>query len=109
MATQINAYLAGACRGNTSEAFRVGSTNDHVHIACSLLRTLTISNLLEEIKKTSSMWMKKQDQTLRNFAWQSGYAVFSISQSQLPAVMCYIDNQPEHHRVKTYQEEVISL
>jgi len=107
--SQLHAYLAGACRALGAEAFRVGGTDDHVHIACSLPRTSAISKLLEEIKKSSSAWMKDQDITLRHFAWQSGYGVLSLGQSQLPALIRYINSQNEHHRHKTFKEELIDF
>ena len=105
----LHAYLAGACRALKSEAYRVGGTNDHVHIACTLPRTVTTAKLVEEIKKSSSMWMKNQPSSRRSFTWQSGYGVFSLGQSQLPALIDYIDRQHEHHRTKTFQEELVSF
>ena len=69
----LHAYLAGACRAVGSKAYRVGGTDNHVHIACTLPRTLTVNKLLEEIKKSSSAWVKKQDGKFRPFAWQAGY------------------------------------
>ena len=75
----LHAYLAGA--------YRVGDTDDHVHIACTLPRTLTVSKLLEEIKKSSSVWVKNQDDKLRSFAWQAGYGAFSVGASQVPVLL----------------------
>ena len=105
----LHAYLAGACRAVGSEAYRVGGADDHVHIACTLPRTLTVSKLLEEIKKSSSVWVKDQNDRFRLFAWQSGYGAFSLGQSQLPVVLRYIDNQREHHRSHTFKEEFLSF
>ena len=79
----LHAYLAGICHGLKSEAYRVGGTANHVHMACTLPRTLSISKLLEEIKKSSSVWIKKQDESLNSFAWQAGYGAFSLGRSQL--------------------------
>ncbi len=103
---KLHAYLAGACRAVKSEAYRVGGTDNHVHIACTLPRTLTISNLLEEIKKSSSAWIKKQDTGLNSFSWQAGYGAFSLGQSQLNRLINYIDNQHEHHKNRTFKEEL---
>jgi len=86
-----------------------GGTEDHVHIACSLPRTLTQSKLLEETKRASSIWMKQQEGGPRNFSWQSGYGIFSLGQSQLPTLIQYIDNQEEHHRRKSFKEELLEL
>jgi REP element-mobilizing transposase RayT len=107
--TNLHAYLAGTCRALESEAFRVGGTENHIHLACTLPRTLTQSKLLEEMKKSSSAWIKKQPRCPAYFSWQAGYGAFSVSQSQLPALVRYIDGQEEHHRTKTYEEEVIEL
>jgi putative transposase len=103
------AYLAGACRNIGCHAYRVGGTEDHVHIACTLPRTLTVSKLLEEIKKTSSVWLKKQDDHFRSFAWQAGYGAFSLGESQLAQLLRYIDNQHDHHRLCSFQEEFKDL
>ena len=105
----LRAYLAGACRAVGSEAYRVGGTDNHVHIACTLPRTLTVSKLLEEIKKSSSAWVKKQDDKFRSFAWQAGYGVFSVGESQVPVLLRYIDNQQEHHRSSTFEEEFLNF
>ena len=91
------------------EAFRVGGTFDHVHIACTLPRTLTMAKLVEEIKKPSSIWMKKQDGGSSHFSWQAGYGIFSLGQSQLQSLLQYIDNQEEHHRRRSFQEELKEL
>ncbi len=77
---ELHAYLAGACRAVGCEAYRVGGTQDHVHIACTLRRTLTVSKLLEEVKKTSSAWIKGKSPQSSDFAWQAGYGAFSLGQ-----------------------------
>lgn len=106
---KLHAYLAGVCRAKGSEAYRVGGTDDHVHIACTLPRTLTMAKLVEEIKKPSSSWMKQQEGGTAQFSWQAGYGIFSLGQSQLPALLRYIDNQEEHHRTKSFKEEFLEL
>jgi len=105
----LHAYLAGACRAVGSDAYRVGGTDDHVHLACSLPRTLSVSKLLEEIKKSSSSWVKTHGSKYAGFSWQSGYGAFSLGQSQLPAILRYIDGQEEHHRKQTFKEELVDL
>ncbi|MBN2309900.1 MAG: IS200/IS605 family transposase [Candidatus Hydrogenedentes bacterium] len=105
----LHAYLAGACRSAGSHALRVGGTDDHVHIACVLPRTLTVSDLVEGIKVSSSRWMKTGDAACDDFAWQAGYGAFSLGQSQLKALVRYVDNQEEHHRKLTFKEEFLQL
>ena len=86
-------------------AYRVGGVSDHVHLALSLPRTLTQSDLVKELKTTSNHWLEKQDARFSAFAWQRGYGIFSIGKSQLPALTEYIDTQEEHHRTRTFQDE----
>ncbi len=105
----LHAYLAGACRGIGGEAYRVGGTDDHVHIACLLPRTMTVAKLLEEVKKSSSAWVKQRGAGYGGFAWQAGYGAFSVGQSQMETLLRYIDNQEEHHRTQTFQEEFVEF
>jgi putative transposase len=109
VAADLHAYLAGICRALGSEAFRVGGTQDHVHIACTLPRTLTVSKLLEEIKSSSSAWIKTKDSRCRDFAWQAGYGAFSLGQSQLGALLQYIDRQVVHHQSTSFHDELLEL
>jgi len=109
VAVDLHAYLAGICRALGSEAFRVGGTQDHVHIACTLPRTLTVSKLLEEIKSSSSTWLKTRDLGCRDFAWQAGYGAFSLGQSQLAALLRYIDCQVEPHQSLSFHDELLEL
>ncbi len=102
-------YIAGTCRGQKSEAYRVGGTEDHLHIACTLPRTLAVSKLVQEIKASSSAWIKQRDSRCREFAWQAGYGAFSLGQSQLDVLIRYIDAQHEHHKTMTFQEEFIEF
>ncbi len=103
----LHAYIAEICRACNSNAYRVGGIDNHIHIACSLPRTITVSKLLEEIKRSSSKWMKTISPEYANFAWQNGYGVFSLGQSRLPYLVRYIDNQKEHHRRKSFQQELL--
>jgi REP element-mobilizing transposase RayT len=101
----LHAYLATVAREFGCTCPRVGGVADHVHLAIGLSRTQTVAALVEELKTTSSRWLKGQSPALSNFAWQRGYGVFSVSPSDLPALIGYIDAQDEHHRNKTFQDE----
>jgi REP-associated tyrosine transposase len=109
MRPRMHAYLATICRDPGAELVRVGGVADHVHIVTTLPRTLSQAELVEQIKKTSSKWIKELDARYRSFFWQRGYGVFSVSPSQLEAVLQYIDTQQEHHRTRTFQEEYREL
>ena len=106
---RMHGYLAAICRDLGAELVHVGGVADHVHIVTTLPRILSQAELIEEIKKASSKWIKTLDARYRGFFWQRGYAGFSVSQSQLDAVLAYIDAQPEHHRTHTFQEEYREL
>jgi len=96
-------YLAATCTANGCSAHKVGGTADHVHAVGSLARTVAAADPIEEIKKSSSKWMKTKG--VPAFAWQNGYGAFTIGQSQLDAVVAYVAGQKEHHRRWTSQEE----
>jgi REP element-mobilizing transposase RayT len=82
---------------------------DHVHILFEIARSVSISQAVEEIKKTSSRWLKTQSPIPDDFGWQNGYGIFSVSVSLLETVRAYIANQREHHRVRSFQEELRGL
>ncbi len=107
--SRLHAYQATVARDARCEAYRVGGTADHVHLAVRLSRTIAIAELVEHLKTSSSMWLKAQQSDLRRFAWQSGYGAFSVSPGELQALIAYIENQQEHHRVRTFQEEYLAL
>ena len=102
---RMHAYLATLCRDCDCAAYRVGGAADHVHIAARLARTVSQAELLEKIKRTSSAWIKNQGEQYESFFWQSGYGDFSVGWSQLEELVRYIDNQEQHHRKQTFQEE----
>ena len=83
----------------------INSVADPVHLLFNMGRTVTLAQVVEDVKKSSSKWIKTQGPVLADFAWQAGYGAFSVSESNVPKVANYIRNQEEHHRVKTFQEE----
>ena len=102
---KLHAYLATVARNAGCEASRVGGIADHVHLALRLSRTLSIADLIETLKTTSSKWLKTQSPGLAAFAWQRGYGCFSVGPSDLESLCEYIDRQEEHHKRRTFQEE----
>ena len=103
--SKLHAYLATVARNTDCEAYRVGGVADHVHLAIRLSRTITIAALVESLKTASSKWLKSQSPDLAAFSWQRGYGCFSISPSDLDALRAYIDDQENHHRTRTFQDE----
>ena len=98
-------YLGGICKGLDCNPIRVGGTDDHIHILCTLSRKITQASLIEQLKVESSKWMKTKGINYRQFYWQHGYGIFSVNPTEIEAVVNYINNQREHHRSKTFQEE----
>jgi REP element-mobilizing transposase RayT len=102
------AYLGGIARENKFKAECVGGVENHVHLLLELPATLAVSKAVQLLKGGSSMWIKDtfpEIPGIRQFAWQDGYAAFTVSRSQLAEVERYIGNQREHHRVNTFEEE----
>jgi putative transposase len=106
---RMHAYLAAVCRDLGAQLVRVGGVADHVHIVTTLPRTLSQAQMIDRIKKVSSKWIKTLDARYRGFFWQRGYGAFSVSPSQLDAVLQYVDTQQDHHRTRTFQDEYREL
>ena len=102
---KAHAFLAGAVRQCDCEAYRVGGVADHVHLAVRLSRTLSVADLVKEVKSASSKWLKEQGSEFDGFYWQQGYGAFSVGMSQKETLLHYINTQEEHHRTRTFQDE----
>ena len=100
--------MHGIVENNKSKLILANGTANHVHLLISLGKTMDISELIGDIKRDSSVWIKEQGD-FRNFYWQEGYGAFSIGQSQVPAVVQYIQNQKEHHAKQDYKTEFRDL
>ena len=102
----MHAYLVSVHRVYESPALIIGGAADHVHILCTLSNNYTASKLIGETKRHSSEWAKHQGTAeTTQFQWQTGYGVFSVSESNVDSVRNYIENQEEHHRTVIFQEE----
>ena len=106
---RLHAYIGKLIGVAGCKEIRAGGVGDHVHILFLLSRDTTISHIVEEIKRNSSRWLKTLDAYYHNFAWQGGYAAFSVSQSVADKTLHYINNQGEHHRHKSFNEEYIKF
>lgn len=102
---ELYSYMAGIARTYESQVHEIGGVEDHVHILVSLPRTLPLSKLVEDIKKGSSKWIKTKGSLYADFAWQNGYAAFSIGQSGYEDLRKYIQTQKDHHKNLSFQDE----
>jgi REP element-mobilizing transposase RayT len=106
---ELYPYMASVFRAVGCPTQAGNGTADHCHWLFRLGRTVTLADVVEEVKKQSSRWLKTKGESFRHFAWQAGYGAFSVSASNLPAVGGYIAQQKDHHRTLSYQDEVRTL
>ena len=102
-------YVGGIVREFDAKMLAVNGACDHVHLLLSLPTGLPIADLMRTVKTRSSKWVHETMPAARSFAWQPGYAAFSVSESNLPQVKQYIAAQEEHHRNVSFMEEFLTL
>ncbi len=102
---EVYAYQASVFHEMGCPALIINGMADHVHALFGLSRTIAICDVVEEVKKRSSKWMKTKGVAFTTFQWQAGYGAFSIGESGVAATRQYIANQKEHHRQKSFQDE----
>lgn len=98
-------YIHGIVENNGSKLIIANGTANHIHLLISLGKKIDIGELVGDIKRDSSSWIKKKETKFRNFYWQRGYGAFSIGQSQVKDVMKYISKQKEHHTKQNFKDE----
>jgi REP element-mobilizing transposase RayT len=103
---ETHRYLGGILANHDCQPLIVGGVADHVHFLSTLSRTCEPAEIIKEVKRGSSLWLKTKTPDLRDFAWQSGYGIFSIGFSQVETVRNYIAGQEEHHRNVSFQDEL---
>ena len=103
---QVHAYMIGVLSNLKCPSICLNSVRDHIHVCLNLHRTVAIAKVVEELKTSSSKWMK---QTEPLFQWQGGYGAFSIGQSQVSTVKKYIAGQERHHARVSFQDEFREL
>ncbi|MGH9431252.1 MAG: IS200/IS605 family transposase [Terriglobia bacterium] len=109
MKDELFAYMGGIVNKLGGHSLLVNGVADHVHMLLVQPPSLPLADLMEKVKANSSSWVKKRFPACRNFAWQIGYAAFSVSESQVEQVKKYIAGQEEHHRIVSFQEELIAF
>jgi REP element-mobilizing transposase RayT len=100
----VHAYFAGIARNLGLEYVHVGDVEDHLHFLARFNPTQSISAIVGQLKQSSSIWIR--DSHEREFRWQRGFGAFSVSLSRVPGVIRYIARQEEHHKRKTFAEEL---
>ncbi|MCC6970142.1 MAG: IS200/IS605 family transposase [Phycisphaerales bacterium] len=103
---ELYAYIGGICRRMDSPLLAMNGTADHVHLLVSLAKTIALADLMLNIKRDSSKWLKDKDAAMSDFAWQQGYFAFSIGESSREALLTYIANQKQHHQSTDFRDEM---
>jgi len=109
MRGRLHAFLGAASREIDCPPLQVGGVADHVHVLARVGRGISQSDWIKELKRVSSRWIKTQGGVLADFQWQRGYAVFSVSPSNLERVRAYVAAQEKHHARFDYQRELRTL
>ena len=102
-------FIGGIARAHRMTALQVGGVEDHIHALVTAPPTIAPCQIAQFLKGDSSKWIHEEFSTLRNFGWQDGYAAFTVSKSNIPQLIKYIQNQRAHHRKKTFQEEYLEF
>jgi REP element-mobilizing transposase RayT len=105
---RLHEYLGGTLQGLGGFPEGIGGVADHVHILVGLKATHCLADVMRELKKAATIWVR-QEIGIASFAWQDGYAAFTVSATSRPAVRGYIANQEEHHRMKPFREELLEM
>jgi len=106
---ELYAYIGGIIKQNASFPIKINGTENHLHVLSTLSKNLSLANLVEEIKKNSSRWIKTKNIYYQDFAWQGGYAGYSVSQSKITVVANYIERQKEHHQKQSFKDEYLQF
>ena len=106
---QLYDQIRGVCINRKCNPIRINGVEDHVHIFCHLSKEISTADLIRDIKRSSSYWIKHIDPTLGDFNWQSGYGAFNIGNSQREALIKYINHQEEHPKHWSFEDEFKSL
>lgn len=104
----LYAYIGSIINDNNSIPIQINGMDNHLHILCVMSKNISLAKLVEEIKRHSSRWIKTRGSHYKQFAWQGGYAGFSVSQSLHNKIKRYIENQEEHHKKITFREEFVA-
>jgi putative transposase len=106
---RIWAYLGGVARHHKMTPIQIGGIEDHLHALVMARPTLTPFEIAKYLKGDSSKWIREEFPDLLNFGWQDGYAAFTVSKSNVPSVVSYIQNQRAHHQTQTFQAEYLEF
>lgn len=106
---ELYAYIAGIIQNQGHKLLAINGMPDHIHIFIGMRPNQSVSDLLQDIKRNSSLWINQKKFVNGKFEWQEGYGAFSYSKSHVKQVVEYIENQEAHHRKLSFHEEYIDF
>ena len=106
---ELYQYISGIIKNNNHKLLAINGMPDHVHVLVGMRPTQSVSDLLQDIKGSSSKWINDKKFLRVRFEWQEGYGAFSYAKSEVNSVIRYIQNQEEHHRTKSFKDEYLML
>ena len=106
---ELYKYISGIVQSNNHKLLSINGMPDHIHILFGLRPSQSISDLMQDIKGSSSKWINDKRLVQGKFSWQEGYGAFSYSKSEVPTIIQYIINQTNHHKRKTFSEEYYDM
>ena len=107
--SQLQSVIGNIINENDCKTIIVNGANDHIHCFFGLKPSVSLSVVIKNIKAKSSKYINDLNLTPSRFEWQRGYGAFSYSKSHIQNVYSYIENQEEHHRIKTFKEEYVDF
>lgn len=103
-------YIGGVVRNKGGALLRIGGVADHLHLVVRLRPDIALSDMVRMVNANASKWVNEQGlESGGRFAWQSGYGAFTVSKSQLPTLVEYVEHQEEHHRERSFQDEFVAI
>jgi len=106
---ELYKYSAGIIKKKGQKVLAINGSADHIHLFISMTPDIAVSDLVRDVKRFSTSLVNQKKWASGKFYWQEGFGAFSYSNSQIPSVIKYIENQEDHHTVHTFREEYVKL
>ena len=106
---ELYKYITGIVTNKGHKLLSIGGVADHIHVLIGVSPNQSVSSLVADIKRSSSLWINERKLTAGKFAWQEGFGAFSYGKSQVHDVALYIENQEEHHKRQTFKDEYVKF
>jgi REP element-mobilizing transposase RayT len=106
---ELYKYMTGTITNKGHKLLAIGGMPDHVHLLVSMSPKQSPSDLMADVKRSSSLWINEKRLVPGKFSWQEGFGAFSYGKSQIPDIANYIETQEKHHKKRTFMEEYLEF